>query len=151
MDSRNEELRPTADGDAEVERLFPRDFDALDHIFEFISEFFVANAIEESNSFDVQLIIEELFTNLVKYSKGGTHEIPIRLKKTGEHLEIRLTDVDVEAFDMTLMPEVDTQKRISEKKVGGLGLHLVRKMAEDISYEYVDRQSRITILKRLES
>ena len=151
MDSRNGELRPAADGGAEMERLFSRSFDALDGIFEFISEFFVANGIEESNSFDVQLIIEELFTNLVKYSKGATHDIAIKLKRAGEHLEIRLTDLDVEAFDMTQMPEVDTQQRITDKKVGGLGLHLVRKIADDISYEYVDRKSRITILKRLQS
>lgn len=151
MDSRNGELHPAADGGAEAERLFARHFDALEGIFEFVSEFFVANGIEASNAFDVQVIIEELFTNLVKYSKGATHDIAIRLKRRGEHLEIRLVDVDVEAFDMTRIPEVDTAKRIAEKKIGGLGLHLVRKMADDISYEYVDRQSRITILKRLQS
>ncbi len=151
MDPRTGGPEPAETGGAGMERLFGRDFGALDAIFEFVSEFFATNGIDASDSLDVQFIVEELFTNLVKYSKGGTHDIAIGLRRVGLHVEIRLTDVDVEGFDITQMPEVDTQQRIAEKQVGGLGIHLVKKMADDISYEYTDRRSRITVLKRLTS
>ena len=133
-----------------MERLFRRDFGALESIFEFVSQFFAACGIEARHAFEVEFIIEELFTNLVKYNRGR-HDIEIRLGRVGDEIEIVLTDVDVEPFDITQVPEVDTEKPLSDRKVGGLGLHLVRKMADRVAYEYANRRSTITVTKRLGS
>jgi len=85
----------------------------------------------------------------VKYSVGGRHDISISLGHTPDQLTVRLTDFDVEAFDPTRAPAVDTNKPLHERQPGGLGLHLVRQMADTLQYEYVERRSTVTFTKSL--
>jgi anti-sigma regulatory factor (Ser/Thr protein kinase) len=64
-------------------------------------------------------------------------------------LTVRLTDFDVEPFDVTRAPAVDIDKPLAERQIGGLGLHLVRKMADTLRYEFADRRSTITFTMTL--
>jgi len=64
---------------------------------------------------------------------------------------VRLTDFDVESFDVTHAPAVDIDKPLSERQPGGLGLHLVRQMADTLHYEYAERRSTITFTKALDA
>ncbi len=60
-----------------------------------------------------------------------------------------LTDYDVEPFDVTKAPDVDVTLPIEQRRPGGLGLHLIRRLLDSIEYEYSkeQRQSRITFRK----
>jgi hypothetical protein len=60
-----------------------------------------------------------------------------------------LTDVDAEPFDITQADEYDTRQPLKERPIGRLGIHLVRRMVDEINYEYKDRQSKITLIKDL--
>ena len=134
-----------------MERRFKREFASLDAIFSFVGEFLARNEIPPSNKFYTDLVIEELFTNMVKYSKDGTQDIAIRLDREGQSLVISLKDFDVEAFDVTRAREIDVDRPMSERKAGGLGIHFVRQVAESVRYEYKDRNSTITVTRTLES
>ena len=93
-------------------------------------------------------IVEELFTNLVKYN-AGSHDIALSLGHTPEQLTVRLLDFDVESFDVTRPPTVDIDKPLQEREAGGLGLHLVQQMADTLQYDYAGRCSTITFTKAL--
>jgi anti-sigma regulatory factor (Ser/Thr protein kinase) len=82
---------------------------------------------------------------------GGRHDISLSLGHTPEQLTVRITDFDVEPFDVTRAPIVDTGKPLEERQPGGLGLHLVRQMADTLQYEYAERRSTITFTKALAS
>ena len=133
----------------EMERCFPRSVTALDAIVAFVAEFFEASGMRGADSSTVELMIEEIFTNMVKYSLEGTRDVAIRLRRHGGAVEIRLTDFDVEPFDYSQAPAADTQDLLAQRRSGGLGLHLVQRIADRISYEYVDRNSTVTIETRL--
>jgi anti-sigma regulatory factor (Ser/Thr protein kinase) len=62
-------------------------------------------------------------------------------------VEVTLIDHDVEPFDVTRAPDVDIHAPIGEREPGGLGLHLIRRMADSVHYEYATetRESRITL------
>ena len=66
-------------------------------------------------------------------------------------VETALTDYDVEQFDVTRAPDVDINMPIEQRKPGGLGLHLIRRLVDSMHYEYSQdrRQSRITFRKTL--
>ena len=64
-------------------------------------------------------------------------------------VEVTLTDYDVEPFDVTQAPDVDIDLPIEQRKPGGLGLHLIRRLVDSIEYRYSpqQRESRITFRK----
>ena len=78
-----------------------------------------------------------------------SRDIAIALEWKAPTLTIRLRDFDVEPFDPTQAPAVDITRPISERRAGGLGLHLIRQIADRIEYAYQDRNSTITVTKRL--
>ncbi len=98
----------------------------------------------------MNLAVEELFTNMVKHSPGGKNEVTIDFERNGDRLVVTLVDEDVEPFDVTSRPEVDTTQPLEERKVGGLGIHLVKHMVDELHYRSEDRRSIITIMKRME-
>jgi len=132
-----------------MERAFPRTIAALDELFDFVREFFRASGLETADPSSVDLILEELFTNLVKYNETGQHPIEVGLRCRGDVVEMVLRDRDVEPYDVTRAPAVDVAARVAAGRPGGLGLHLVRCMAESLTYEYRDRTSTITATARL--
>jgi anti-sigma regulatory factor (Ser/Thr protein kinase) len=132
-------------------RAFPRSFDSIETIFEFTSDFFARQQIDPRLLAPVDLAVEELFTNMVKYSPGGDAAVRIDLAKVAGGVEVALTDYGVEPFDITQSPEVDVNLPIEQRKPGGLGLHLVRRLVDSMQYEYdkASRRSRITFRKTL--
>jgi len=133
-----------------MDKKFKRDLSSLDGIFKFINEFSLKTGVDESVVFTINLVVEELFTNIVKYTSENSNEILLQLKKNEDDLIIHLTDFDVDPFDITKTAEVDTKQSLEERRVGGLGIHLVKQMIDKIEYEYKDRQSKIILIKHLE-
>jgi len=99
----------------------------------------------------VCFIVEELFTNFIKYNTDNPHDISLSLGHTPDQLTVRITDFDVEPFDVTHAPAVDTTRPLADRQPGGLGLHLVQQMATTLQYEYTERRSTITFTKSLEA
>ncbi len=86
---------------------------------------------------------------MVKYSGTSDAEVRIEMTDISGGVEVTLTDYDVEAFDVTKAPDVDIDLPIAQRRPGGLGLHLIRRLLDSIEYEYIkeNRQSRITFRK----
>ena len=133
-----------------MKRSFERSFDALAEIFDFTREFFAAECVDEQHRTEVDFAIEEIFTNMVKYHPQATAEIEIELERDGGRLRVALTDHDVEPFDVTRAPGVRTDLPLEQRKPGGLGLHLTRKLMSSVTYDYDDRTSRIVMTKELD-
>jgi anti-sigma regulatory factor (Ser/Thr protein kinase) len=129
-------------------RRFGRTLVALDGIFAFVREFLDAQGLPPAAGFDLRLVIEELFTNMVKHSPGGAPEIEIQLEWHAPAVTAILRDFDVEPFDVTQAPDADVAALLERGRPGGLGLHLVRRLARDLRYEYRDRTSTITVTMR---
>lgn len=132
-----------------MEKKFPRDINSLKQIFDFASKFIEQNKLKEDIAFSLNLVIEELFTNMVKYHPGNANDILITIAKDSNKLIISLTDYDVEPFDITDTKDVNPNQSLEERRIGGLGLYFVMKMMDNVTYEYKDRQSKITLIKQL--
>ena len=130
-------------------RLFRRGFDSLEEIFAFTADFFATHGIDPGLLPTVDLTLEELFTNTVKYSPAGDTHIRIEMATTEGGVEVTLTDYDVERFDVTKAPDANIDLPIEERRPGGLGLHLIRRLMDSLHYEYSNerRQNRITFRK----
>jgi serine/threonine-protein kinase RsbW len=134
-----------------TERRFRRDFASLDDIFAFIRDFLSSRGIDERHAYDVDLMAEELFTNMVKYGGGGGEGIEIALGWERPTLTLRLRDFGAADWDVTRANPVDIEAPLQERRAGGLGLYLVRQIADRVEYAHEDHNSTITVTKRLES
>ena len=132
-----------------VSAAFRRSFDAIPEIFALTADTFAREGIDTRLLPSVDLALEELFTNMVKYSPMSEAEVRIEMIGIEGGVEVTMIDYDVEPFDMTKAPEVDVTLPIGARRPGGLGLHLIRRMLDSIDYEYSgeSRQSRITFRK----
>lgn len=129
-------------------RPFPRRLDALDAINAFVEEFLAREGLPAERAFDLQLVIEELFANQVRHARGGRDTLDVGLEHAGGALTLRITDHDVEPFDPTAAPDVDTDAPIEDRRAGGLGIHLVRQLADDLHYDHRDGASILTVTWR---
>jgi anti-sigma regulatory factor (Ser/Thr protein kinase) len=134
-----------------VERLFPRKIEGLGGAFEFVRGFFVSQGLPIEQTLDVNLIMEELFVNMVRHARSGAQDIAIALGWDGSRLTIVMRDFDVEPFDVAAAPGADIRRPLDRRTPGGLGLHLVRWLSDDLRYDYTGRTSTVTVTKRLES
>ena len=127
-------------------RSFRRSFDSLEEIFAFTSEFFARLELDRDLLPTVDLVLEELFTNMVKYSPKGSPFIRVEMAPALGGVEVSLTDYDVDLFDVTEAPDADIDLPIEARKPGKLGLHLVRRLVDSLRYEYSTerRESRTT-------
>lgn len=130
-------------------RAFQRSFDSLPGIVAFTREAFAGEGIDAGLLPAVDFALEELFTNMVKY---GVSDADVQVEITGvaDGVEVTLIDSGVDAFDVTRVPDADIGLPIEQRRPGGLGLHLIRRVLDSIEYEYRDetRQSRITFRKK---
>jgi len=127
---------------------FRRSFDALPDVFAFIDSFFDQESIDRSSLFAINFAAEELFTNMVKYNPGGRGDIGIELATNGNVITVQITDQADHPFDVTAAPDVDIDRPLAERRPGGLGLHLIRRMVDRVEYDHRDGQSRVTFEKR---
>ena len=129
---------------------FKREFDSLKQIFEFVDEFIVARRISEAHRYPITFVIEELFTNMVKYNSHGEREIVLRLEDTAKQILIEIVDYTDQPFDLSKHRGVDVALPLEDRNPGGLGIYLTKKMMDEIHYSFKNGESRTTLIKYLE-
>jgi anti-sigma regulatory factor (Ser/Thr protein kinase) len=123
-------------------RRFPREVGALDSIFGFVREFLRHEGLEGDGAFEADLVLEELFTNLVRHNRGR-QDIEIALGRADGDLELTLRDFDVEPFDPTRFARHQDDEA-ADLSPGGRGIVLVLRMTKEFRYDYRDRTSTLT-------
>jgi anti-sigma regulatory factor (Ser/Thr protein kinase) len=123
-------------------RRFPREIAALDSIFAFVREFLADQGLKGDGAFEADLVLEELFTNLVRHNRGR-QDIEIGLGRSGGDLVLVLRDFDVEPFDPTQFTE-ESAAESPDLTPGGRGIVLVLRMTKEFRYDYSERTSTLT-------
>jgi serine/threonine-protein kinase RsbW len=111
--------------------------ESLAILVDFVREFLEAEKLSEDLAFDIDLVLEELFTNLVRHGRGeGDVEVELS-RNTGEVL-IRLRAAEPSPFDPTAAPRVNANLPMEQRRAGGLGIHFVRQLCHIFRYEWTD-------------
>ncbi|MFC1995669.1 ATP-binding protein, partial [Chloroflexota bacterium] len=106
--------------------------DNLAGISDFIAEAMRRLGTEQYTS-QAQLAVDEACTNIINHSYDNQSEKPIEIhcSVTGNDLVIGIRDWG-KPFDPDSIPPPDTQAELSDRKVGGLGVFLIRQMMDEV-------------------
>lgn len=98
----------------------------------------------------LQLALEEIVTNVINhgYADGHPHAFDVMLSGEPGCIRAVITD-DAPAYDPLARAEVDTSLPLEERAIGGLGVHLVKKLMDVSHYERRDGKNILTIERRL--
>ena len=97
----------------------------------------------------IDVAIDELFSNIANYAyKDGKGKATIKIEIDESSLAVKLTFIDNGIPYNPLMHEdPDVTLSAEEREIGGLGIFIVKKSMDDVSYEYRDEQNILTIKK----
>ena len=107
---------------------------------------FVLSELGEEN-IQVNFIVEEIFVNIVNYSK--TKFIKVNIEFDNALLTIEFIDNGVE-FNPLLKEKPELPENIEDAQIGGLGIFLTKEFADEITYNHVNGENHLKIMKNVE-
>ena len=99
--------------------------------------------------FHVQLVLDELASNVIEHGYGaGGGRFWITIESRAEELRIEVVD-EARAYDpLSEAPEAMLEAGVAEREVGGLGVHIVKQLMDELEYRREDGKNRLTLLKK---
>ena len=123
----------------------------MDTVTAFVDDFLDQIACPMKSRIQINIVIDEIFGNICHYAyKDSVGAVTVRVESGNTPKAVFLTFTDngipynpleTEDPDITLSSE--------ERKIGGLGIYLVKKNMDEMKYEYVNQQNRLWMEKRL--
>lgn len=100
-----------------------------------LQRFTQLHGIGPDQVFKLELILDELINNVIKHGepKVPPRSIFITMSKDNECIEVEFSD-DATLFNPLNQPEPALDSPLEERPVGGLGVHLVRKLSDEVKY-----------------
>ena len=107
----------------------------LKHLVAEIARFCRGNGLGDEVEFDLNLVLEEMFTNSVRHGgcAGLEDAARVRLELQDDGVHVEYADRG-RPFDPLSAPAPDLESRLEDRQVGGLGVHLVRQVMRDLEY-----------------
>lgn len=106
---------------------------------------FILNELHEKN-IQVNFIVEEIFVNIVNYSK--TDFITVNVQYENQVLTLEFIDNGFE-FNPLLKQDPTLPNDIDEAEIGGLGIFLTKQLADGLDYYYMNGENHLKIIKNV--
>jgi len=133
---------------ATTEILIPARLDAVPGLSLEIEHFMHDAGYADSQILDIQLAIEESVTNSILHGyRGQPGQISVHCDILPEYMTVIITD-NAPAFDPLGMPDPDITSSLEERKAGGLGIYLIRRVTDGVSYRYDKGKNILTLIKK---
>ena len=96
---------------------------------------------------DILIAVEEIFLNIALYAYGPAHEGDVSLCVTVNGKAVIRFEDSGQPFDPLNINDPDLDTPVMERKIGGLGIHFVKKLMDDAEYKYAGGKNIFTISK----
>jgi len=131
-------------------REFAAHVENLPRIYDFLATQLIERELHESLGFDLKVAVEELFTNICKYSSAdrSVGRISIQITINAELVQIEMADSG-HPFNPWESDDPNLDIPPEDREIGGLGIFLVKQLMDHVSYRRVDNRNISTICKNL--
>ena len=102
----------------------------------------------EAGVFEVQTAVDEACTNIIKYAyseEGGV--ITITCESQDNDFVVTIRD-NGKPFDPSSVPPPDLEADLDKRRIGGLGIYLMKKLMDDVSYSFDARKGNILVMRK---
>jgi anti-sigma regulatory factor (Ser/Thr protein kinase) len=129
---------------------FAAKFEYLDEIREFVGEIARKGGFGEKDVYNIQLATDEAASNIMEHAYEGVVDGVLDLSCGMEKDSIKIILVDYGVpYDPSVIPIPDIKADLSERKIGGLGIFLMRKLMDEVHYDpRADKSNVLTMIKR---
>lgn len=118
-----------------IEKTFPATDEALADALAFVEEELEKNDCPMKTVMQITVCVEEMFVNVAHYAYGGKQgEVTMTLDMENGLFSIQLTDEGM-PFDPLAKEDPDITLSAEERNIGGLGIFMVKKSMNEVSYE----------------
>ncbi|WAC26056.1 ATP-binding protein [Ancylobacter sp. SL191] len=130
----------------EIDLSLPNQLSQMEGLVAALDFFIETCAVPAKPAYRLHLAVDEFVNNAVDYGykDGRAGEIGVHLRHLGGALELTLSD-DGDAFDPFNAPPPDLTGTLDERRIGGLGVHLVRTLADSFAYKRENGRNVVTL------
>ncbi len=128
---------------------FPARFEYLDEIRDYVGREARKARFTDKDVYSIQLATDEAASNIIEHAYAGLPNASIELTCVFEKNKLIITLIDHgKSFDITQVDEPDLKADLSQRKIGGLGIYLMRKLMDEVRYEVKKSGNVLTLIKR---
>lgn len=130
---------------------FAAKFEFLDEIREFVGDIARVGGFNDKEVYNIQLATDEAASNIIEHAYEGVSNGLLEISCGVKDSAITIILVDHgESFDPSDVPAPDLKADLSERKIGGLGIFLMRKLMDEVHYhaEPKKNSNTLTMVKR---
>ena len=111
----------------------------MNKVIQLFEEFQEFHKLSDSMANAIQIALDEMVSNIILYAykDGASHQLEVKLFSTEEAVEVHFRDdgLPFNPFSAS-RKKVDTESPLTDRPIGGLGLHLVKSLMDSWEYEY---------------
>jgi len=128
----------------------PNDIQEVPQLNAFVEEACQTVGLDEIDTMKIKVAVEEAVVNVMKYAYPSGERGDITIEAASNDVRLKFTIIDSgKPFDPTVQSAVDTSLSAQERKIGGLGIHIMRQNMDSINYERSDNLNVLTLRKKL--
>ena len=133
--------------------LLKNDISQVPLLADFINQVCNKFALDQSLSFQLNLVLEEAVVNVIQYAfpKGEEHTFTLDVKKEADTITFILRDDGKPFNPLTQAPDVDINLSAEKRQIGGLGIFLVQQMMDEVDYKRTSKGENVLVMRKRNS
>ena len=130
--------------------VLPCDLQEVPRLNAFVEEVCQGVGFDELTTTSIKVAVEEAVVNVMKYAYPLGQQRDVTIEAASNDVRLKFTIIDSgQPFDPTVQSEVDTTLSAKERKIGGLGIHIIRQNMDSINYERMGNLNVLTLRKKI--
>ena len=120
-------------------------------VTDFVNSILEKNECSMKVQMEIDIVIDEIFGNIAYYAYApgsGEATVQVEIEDSPKKMELVFIDRGI-PYNPLENKDPDVTLDIEERKIGGLGIFLVKEMMDEVLYEYVDGQNILKLIKDL--
>lgn len=124
-------------------------YDEIKTICQFVTQGATAAGMDETAVFHIELACDEACTNVIEHAYGGegSGNVKVSWQVQGDMFIITVND-NGRRFEPEQIPTPPTADNVEEIKIGGLGIHFMRKLMDEVSFSFDPQSGNQLIMKK---